>query len=466
MSFFDITNPELFRPLTGVNKQRYMDVLSLLWEECRRKPLYTIYKYEMTDIVEKYLTGVGEDLVAEDELDDEAPEGGDIRSQATFIIRRLRSTGWIKERESEYEEDSKLALNHHIIPLLKSFVDVVNPKIVTYKGKLFEIYSMLSRVQEIDDPYESCLKEADENLKELNFSLHSLAASIEEHIDNLTKGKSPEEILAFFDEYEERIVVGSYQRFKTNDNLFYYRSGLYEQLDLCEESLFDSIVKNYQEAERSFESEARYEVNKLISSMRESLEEMETIMRDIDDRHIIYRTRAVQRAQFLISSDGSTKGKINGLLKYYASEITSKNDLSLIDDSVVNNAFQIYSQGFFDQNSIYAPQKKKKATPISIMNPIEEPDEEFIIEQQKALMEYARNALTSDNVNRFAKEMLGNRNAVLASSVLENESDAVVKLIGIYTYSLSPGRLYNVKIKDSVVTIGGIRFNDFIIERK
>lgn len=104
MGFFDITNPELFRPLTGVNKQRYMDVLSLLWEECRRKPLYTIYKYEMTDIVEQYLNGVGEDLLAENEFDDEASEYEEIRSQATFIIRRLRSTGWIKERESEYLE--------------------------------------------------------------------------------------------------------------------------------------------------------------------------------------------------------------------------------------------------------------------------------------------------------------------------------------------------------------------------
>lgn len=60
-------------------------------------------------------------------------------------------------------------------------------------------------------------------------------------------------------------------------------------------------------------------VKALITKVRMDIEEMEAIMRTIDDRHIIYRTRAVQRAQFLLLSDGSVKSKINNILQYYAS---------------------------------------------------------------------------------------------------------------------------------------------------
>ena len=54
---------------------------------------------------------------------------------------------------------------------------------------------------------------------------------------------------------------------------------------------------------------------------RMDIEEMEAIMRTIDDRHILYRTRAVQKAQFMLLSDGSVKSKINNLLRYYARQL-------------------------------------------------------------------------------------------------------------------------------------------------
>ena len=41
-------------------------------------------------------------------------------------------------------------------------------------------------------------------------------------------------------------------------------------------------------------------VRALIQKLRDSLEEMSTLMKEIDASHIRYRKRAVQRAQFLI----------------------------------------------------------------------------------------------------------------------------------------------------------------------
>ena len=51
------------------------------------------------------------------------------------------------------------------------------------------------------------LKEASEDFDNLNQALRILAASIEDHINNLTQGKKPEEVLEFFEKYEIRIKV-------------------------------------------------------------------------------------------------------------------------------------------------------------------------------------------------------------------------------------------------------------------
>lgn len=467
MNIFDEVDDNLFRPLTGTNKRKYADILALIWDKCKRMPMYSIEKSTVFDMAEEYLLGLGENV--ELDIEEQSEISGnitDMRVVAGTLIRRLRDTGWLLEKPGEYEDDDKLAVQYKVVPILKSFREIVSPTIVTYKGKLFKIYSMFEHICEQGSPYEGVLKEASEDFDNLNQALRTLSASIEDHINELTMGKSPQEILEFFEKYEEKIVVGSYHRFKTNDNLFYYRSSLYESLDKCEDSLFDALVLDYIDTERVEKDEASIKIKELITKVRMDIEEMEEVMRAIDDRHILYRTRAVQRAQFLLLSDGSSKSKINSILRFYASEIQSKGDGNKDDDTVVSEIFRIFGQNFFDSTSLATPVKKRKPTPIELMNIIEELDIELVEEKNKKMMEYIRNALTSENVNRFAKDILNGNHAVRISSVFEKEPDTFIKIIGLYTYSKTAERGYDIKLKDKVVEVNGVRFKDFIVEER
>lgn len=467
MNIFDEVDDNLFRPLTGTNKRKYVDILALIWEKCKRMPMYAIEKSTVFDMAEEYLLGLGENV--ELDIEEQSEISGnitDMRVVAGTLIRRLRDTGWLLEKPGEYEDDDKLAVQYKVVPILKSFREIVSPTIVTYKGKLFKIYSMFEHISEQGSPYEGVLKEASEDFDNLNQALRTLSASIEDHINELTLGKSPQEILDFFEKYEEKIVVGSYHRFKTNDNLFYYRSSLYESLDKCEDSLFDALVLDYIDTERVEKDEASIKIKELITKVRMDIEEMEEVMRAIDDRHILYRTRAVQRAQFLLLSDGSSKSKINSILRFYASEIQSKGEGNKDDDTVASEIFRIFGQNFFDSTSLATPVKKRKPTPIELMNIIEELDIELVEEKNKKMMEYIRNALTSENVNRFAKDILNGNHAVRISSVFEKEPDTFIKIIGLYTYSKTAERGYDIKLKDNVVEVNGVRFKDFIVEER
>lgn len=467
MNIFDEVDENLFRPLTGTNKRKYVDILALIWEKCKRMPMYAIEKSTIFDMAEEYLLGLDENV--EPDMEDQEYTSGNIADMRTIsgsFIRRLRDTGWLLEKPGEYEDEDNLAIHYKVVPILKSFQEIISPTIITYKGKLFKIYSMFEHISEQGSPYEGVLKEASEDFDNLNQALRTLAASIEDHINDLTLGKSPEEILDFFERYEEKIVVGSYHRFKTNDNLFYYRSSLYESLDRCEDNLFDALVLDYMDTERVERDEAGIKIKELIQKLRMDIEEMEAIMRTIDDRHILYRTRAVQRAQFLLLSDGSSKSKINNILRFYTSQINSKEDVYDEDDSIASDIFQIFVQNFFDCNSLSTPVKKRKPTAIEFMDIIEELDQEIIDEKNRKMMEYIKNALTSENVNRFARDILNGNHAVQISSVFENDPDTLIKIIGLYTYSKTSEREYDIRLRDNVVELNGVRFKDFIVEER
>jgi hypothetical protein len=467
MNIFDEVDENLFRPLTGTNKRKYVDILALIWEKCKRMPMYAIEKSTIFDMAEEYLLGLDENI--EPDMEEQEYTSGNIADMRTIsgsFIRRLRDTGWLLEKPGEYEDEDNLAIHYKVVPILKSFQEIISPTIITYKGKLFKIYSMFEHISEQGSPYEGVLKEASEDFDNLNQALRTLAASIEDHINDLTLGKSPEEILDFFEKYEEKIVVGSYHRFKTNDNLFYYRSSLYESLDRCEDNLFDALVLDYMDTERVERDEACIKIKELIQKLRMDIEEMEAIMRTIDDRHILYRTRAVQRAQFLLLSDGSSKSKINNILRFYTSQINSKEDVYDEDDSIASDIFQIFVQNFFDCNSLSTPVKKRKPTAIEFMDIIEELDQEIIDEKNRKMMEYIKNALTSENVNRFARDILNGNHAVQISSVFENDPDTLIKIIGLYTYSKTSEREYDIRLRDNVVESNCVRFKDFIVEER
>lgn len=77
MNLFDILTPNFFSPLTGVNKRRYADIISLIWDRCSQNPLYNIEKSTLLDEVESYFTGLEQIGEGDIPLDEEEISGED-----------------------------------------------------------------------------------------------------------------------------------------------------------------------------------------------------------------------------------------------------------------------------------------------------------------------------------------------------------------------------------------------------
>ena len=160
------------------------------------------------------------------------------------------------------------------------------------------------------------------------------------------------------------MVAAAYHRFKTSDNLFNYRAYLEEELDDCEAEHLPRLALDYARVEHCAPGEAAPAVRALIQKLRDSLEEMSTLMRQIDQSHIRYRKRAVQRAQFLLLSDRSAQGSVTALLRRYAENIKTPDQLFEPDDGPLAARLKLWPVQVFGEKPLYPPAAPRSETPL------------------------------------------------------------------------------------------------------
>ena len=357
MQLFELVSPRLFRPLAGPNRAFYAELLLLLWEECRHTADYSISRAEAVWRAEDYFAALAKPLTldADGAGDEEEQPTRDPHTLALGFLLRLRRTGWLEEQPGSYESEPTLAFVPEVTPLLEALEEILNPRVVTYTGKLYKAWQLLQGIGQEKSPYENVLREVASDLDALNKSLRALNASIGHYIDRLTRNRTPQEVLELFDQYEEKVVAAAYHRFKTSDNLFNYRAYLEEGLDDCEANYLPQLALDYARVERCAPGEATPAVRALIQKQRDALEEMSSLIREIDASHIRYRKRAVQRAQFLLLSDRSAQGSVTALLRCYAEDIRTPEQLFEPDDGPVAKHLHLYPVQVFGEKPLYPP---------------------------------------------------------------------------------------------------------------
>ena len=467
MQLFELVSPRLFRPLAGPNRAFYAELLLLLWEECRHTADYSISRAEAVSRAEDYFAALAKPLAldADGAGDEDEQPTRDPHTLAVGFLLRLRRTGWLEETPGSYEGEASLAFVPEVAPLLEALEEILNPRVVTYTGKLYKAWQLLGGIGQEKSPYENVLREVDSDLDALNRSLRALNASIGHYIDRLTRNRTPQEVLELFDQYEEKVVAAAYHRFKTSDNLFNYRAYLEEELDDCEENQLPRLALDYARVERCAPNEAAPRVKALLQKQRDALEEMSLLMRQIDASHIRYRKRAVQRAQFLLLSDRSSQGSVTALLRRYAEDIRTPEQLFEPDDGPVAKRLHLYPAAVFGEKFLYPPAAQRTAEPLAPVR-TEAFDPEQLRREQQLLLDYARLAVTEENVALLARQALAARPQVNASALAEEYPGDFARIIGLHTYSQSPHRDYDIQLTGNWVERGGFRFEDFILTRR
>ena len=432
MQLFELVSPRLFRPLAGPNRAFYAELLLLLWEECRHTADYSILRAEAVSRAEDYFAALAKPLALDaDDAGDEAEQPTrDPHTLALGFLLRLRRTGWLAEQPGSYEEEPALAFVPEVTPLLEALEEILNPRVVTYTGKLYKAWQLLQNVGEEKSPYENVLREVAGDLEALNKSLRALNASIGHYIDRLTRNRTPQEVLELFDD--------------------------------CETNYLPQLALDYARVERCAPSEAAPAVRALIQKQRDALEEMSTLIREIDASHVRYRKRAVQRAQFLLLSDRSAQGSVTALLRRYAEDIKTPDQLFEPDDGPLAGRLKLWPVQVFGEKPLYPPAAPRTDAPLAPVQ-AEQLDEEQLRREQKLLLDYARMAVTEENVDILARQALAARPSVSASTLADEYPNDFARIIGLHTYSQSPRRCYDIQLTGEWATRGGFRFEEFTL---
>ena len=170
MQLFELVSPRLFRPLAGPNRAFYAELLLLLWEECRHTADYSISRAEAVGRAEDYFAALAKPLAldADGAGDEEEQPTRDPHTLAVGFLLRLRRTGWLEEQPGSYEGEASLSFVPEVAPLLEALEEILNPRVVTYTGKLYKAWQLLGSIGQEKSPYENVLREVDADLEVLN----------------------------------------------------------------------------------------------------------------------------------------------------------------------------------------------------------------------------------------------------------------------------------------------------------
>lgn len=466
MTLFDVVGGDLFRALTSQYKEIYLDCLIIIYNSYRSELSYGVDRemlvLKLTDYFE---TSVSSEI----QMESDAEILRDSRAKASSFLRNLKEFGWV-EYEITNNYSTRVVMPNYAVSLVRTFLDIANPKEMEYQSEIAVIYSTLTNEELLASPYPQVLKPVFDRTRALFDGLKKLNTSIKNYIDDITAEKTAEEILRDFFTYHDEIGSKAYHRIKTEENISRFRNTIVGRLrDLLNNpEIFDRLVRGYQniENENTYYT-AEDEVKMQIASVIDSFRSYDEIVSDIDRKHSKYIRSAVERAKFLLLNTNNVEGKISTILQYMAECFNEEDQSRLGEDasSDILSMFNIFPQGFLSDASL-------KAIPVSrIIEDVEEIDmdeiEEAVREAKRlALLEKNKNSFSMKNIERFVGSLLADQRMVLASEVpIETKRD-FIRLIFIRLYGCSAKSNFVAVRRDDKIDVCGFRFLNFEIKRR
>ena len=220
---FHIIDERFFVPLASPNK--------LVYWECICK-LFSVMDHQLSfgvdrDVVVEELQYYFEQTQAAD-FDEEEFQGKNARDKANWMLRKLENYGWI-DIETDKSYVQRVNFKEYAVKIIKTLLEIAEGKQIEYQGYIYTIYSL---VRGTTDNPGIVLLSIVENTDMLITGLKNLSSGIKHYIDELTKYKTPAEIMdVLFNDYIENIVDKAYHRLLTSDNVSKFRPEIIERLE-------------------------------------------------------------------------------------------------------------------------------------------------------------------------------------------------------------------------------------------
>ena len=308
-----------------------------------------------------------------------------------------------------------------------------------------------------------------ENTDMLITGLKNLNSSIKHYIDELTKYKTPAEIMdVLFNDYIENIVDKAYHRLLTSDNVSKFRPEIVERLESKSQSksYIEKASADLASIREISKDEAEELVYQCIHQVVDAFQNMDEILSEINQKNTQYQRAAINRAKFYLIGGEDVRGQLKEILSGIGGKMNEESmDLGgIYRIGFMEELVRLYSAAVLDEKSLYTPIEGKKAfEPMAIEDTA--PDLDLRNEKLQRMMEKLAKVLNPEKINQYVSENMQDKNMIYASELPLKDTNDFVKMIYVRLYGQRKNMKYNIVVKEEVQR-NGYRFRDFEIQRK
>ena len=457
---FHIIPDNFFVPLSSPNRIVYWECISRLFAIMEHQFSFGVEREVLVDELEFYF---GQENAAQ--LVEEEFQADDSRSRANGILRRLEYYGWI-EVETDKSYVQRVNFKEYAVKIIKTLLDIADGKQIEYQGYIYTIYSLVKGT--MDKPG-IVLMQIWENTDYLITGLKNLNSNIKHYIDELTKYKTPAEIMdVLFNDYIENIVDKAYHRLLTSDNVSKFRPEIIERLESKSHSkaYVEKAGAELASIREIAPEEAEELVYHYIHQVIDAFQNMDEILAEINRKNTQYQRAAINRAKFYLIGGEDVRGQIKDILSEMNEKINRENmDLGgIYRIEFLDDLIRIYSSAVIDEKSFYTPIEGKKTFEPEIIQQ-EEPDTELRNEKKRKMLEKLARVLNPEKIDGYVEKQLGERPEMLASELPLDTTDDFVKMIYVRLYGQRKNMKYVVSVRETIQK-EGYQFTDFTIRKK
>lgn len=457
---FQTISENFFVPLASPNK--------IVYWECLVK-LFSVMNYQLSfgverDVLVQELQYYFEQAQAVS-IEEEGFSGKSSRDKANWMLRRLEFYGWI-EIETDKSYVQRVNFKDYAVKIIKTLLEIEEGKQIEYQGYIYTIYSL---VRSSTDNPGIVLLSILENTDMLITGLKNLNSGIKRYIDELTKYRTPAEIMdVLFNDYIENIVDKAYHRLLTSDNVSKFRPEIVERLESRSRSkaYIEKASAEIAGIREITKEQAEELVYQYIHEIVDAFQNMDDILAEINQKNTQYQRAAINRAKFFLIGGEDVRGQLKEILSAMNEKINEENmDLGgIYRIAFLDEMIRIYSCGMLDEKSLYVPiEGKKEFRPVELINDM--PDLELRQAKLKKMLEKMERILNPEKINAYVRKCMQDRQEIMASELPLETADDFVYMIYVRLYGQRKNMKYTVEPRLDV-TVNGYRFRDYVIRRK
>ncbi len=411
---FDVIPAGLFNLLgSGGHQRHYMAILLRIYALAEYNRFGLTRDVVLGEMVD-YLTHAGADVLSQGDGDadsedpEAAPEGGDAKTYASWMLRRLLEAGWLeREQSSDYTEF--IILPDYAFTLLEALRSIQEQRPREYTGQLYAAHQLLTSDNEDFAPA-LALTQSYEAVRQLVRGLNELNQNIRRYTERVTRDRPVADLLRLqYDDYAQ-VLGPAYHALKTSDHVSRYRRDIVARLQgwQLDTDWINAAADELATQGRYSPAQAADEIHHYLRFIITQLESLDPLLTEIDRRHAQYIRMSLRQIQYqLVGTDGGFKDRLALLAKHLAARLNA-DQLLLPADAPGFLSSPVHHP---DHRSLYTPPRRRAPfDPAPVAASILDPAD--ILAIRAAAMDEMGQVITPAKIRSFVDGFFNGHRAV------------------------------------------------------